>query len=220
MEKEVEISLSYSMGIDRLKFEKRLWEEGYKRVMGLDEVGRGCLAGPVIAAGVILPPGFSNTDIRDSKKLNEKDREELACVIKKEALFYQIEEGSLREIEKLNILWASLTTMEKCALSRDADPDYLMVDGNRYVPSLIPHTCIVKGDDLSVSIAAASILAKTYRDELMKRLAEDYPEFDWRKNVGYPTKKHKEALLKYGYTEHHRKSFNLGTKKQYKKQQA
>ena len=206
------------MDIDRLKFERCLWNEGYKRVMGLDEVGRGCLAGPVVAAGIIFPSGFNNNDIRDSKKLKEEERKELSSLIKKEALFYHIAEGSLKEIERLNILWASLNTMEKCAASKGADPDYLIIDGNRYIPTLLPHTCLIKGDDLSISIAAASILAKTHRDNLMKDLAAEFPEFDWENNVGYPTKKHKEALRKYGYTEHHRVGFNLGTKKQYKKQ--
>ena len=203
------------MDIDRLKFEKSLWNEGYKRVMGLDEVGRGCLAGPVVAAGVIFPPGFTNDHIRDSKKLKEEERLELSVLVKREALFYHVAEGSLEEIERLNILWASLNTMEKCTLSKDSNPDYLIIDGNRYLPTLVPHTCLIKGDDLSISIAAASILAKTYRDQLMKNLAVDYPEFGWENNVGYPTKKHKEALLKYGYTKHHRKAFNLGTEKKY-----
>ncbi len=203
------------MDIDRLKFEKSLWNEGYKRVMGLDEVGRGCLAGPVVAAGVIFPPGFTNDHIRDSKKLKEEERLELSVLVKREALFYHVAEGSLEEIERLNILWASLNTMEKCTLSKDSNPDYLIIDGNRYLPTLVPHTCLIKGDDLSISIAAASILAKTYRDQLMKNLAVDYPEFGWENNVGYPTKKHKEALLKYGYTKHHRKAFNLRTKKKY-----
>lgn len=205
------------MDTDRLKFERSLWDEGYKRVMGLDEVGRGCLAGPVVAAGVIFPPGFMNDHIRDSKKLKEEERQELSVLVKREALFYHIAEGSLEEIQRLNILWASLNTMEKCTLSKGANPDYLIIDGNRYLPTLVPHACLIKGDDLSISIAAASILAKTYRDQLMKDLAVDFPEFGWENNVGYPTKKHKEALSRYGYTKYHRKTFNLRTEKKYRK---
>ncbi len=201
--------------VDRLHFEKQLWSEGYKRIMGLDEVGRGCLAGPVVAAGVILPPDFDELRIRDSKQLGEQEREELAGFIKEKALFWTVREGTLAEIKKLNILWASINAMQKCVEAKGADPDYLLVDGNRFTTSLIPYTCIVKGDDRSQSIAAASILAKVYRDDLMKKLANEYPEFAWESNVGYPTPHHKKALIDHGYTRYHRSGFTLGTQKKY-----
>ncbi|MEP1150119.1 MAG: ribonuclease HII [Balneola sp.] len=203
------------MHIDRSKIEKKLWGEGYKRIMGLDEVGRGCLSGPVVAAGVIFEEGIEINGIKDSKKINEKQRLLLEEEIKDKALFYTVKEGSLREIFEMNILWASINTMRKCTEDNEADPDYLLVDGNRYTSSLIPHTCIIKGDDKSITIGAASILAKNYRDRYMKRLHKEYPEFGWDKNVGYPTLKHKNALKEFGFTPHHRLGFNLGTNKKY-----
>ena len=205
------------MYIDRIKIEKKLWEEGYKRIMGLDEVGRGCLSGPVVAAGVIFQEGVEIKGIKDSKQINEKQRIELEEEIKEKALFYTVKEGSLREIFEMNILWASINTMKKCAEDDGADPDYLLIDGNRYTSSLIPHTCIIKGDDKSITIGAASILAKNYRDRYMKRLHKDYPEFGWDKNVGYPTPMHKKALQEFGFTPHHRLGFKLGTIKKYQK---
>lgn len=198
---------------DRLKFERQLWKEGYARVMGLDEVGRGCLAGPVVAAGVVFKPNTDIPEIRDSKIIKEEERLELADFIKSEALFWTIQEGSLSEINELNILWASLETMQKCVDAVSEPPEYLLVDGNRYINSLIPYTCLVKGDDRSMSIAAASILAKVYRDELMRSLHDEFPEYGWDSNVGYPTAVHKKALKKHGYTKYHRTSFNLGTEK-------
>ncbi len=201
--------------MNRTKYEEQLWSEGFTRIMGLDEVGRGCLAGPVVAAGVIFEKGIRFPEIRDSKKIDKKSREQLAHEIKERALFWTIEEGSISEIDDLNILWASIATMEKCVKKEAATPDYLLVDGNRYAPSLIPYTCIIKGDDKSISIGAASILAKVYRDKLMETLSISYPEFGWENNVGYPTKQHRDAVKKYGYTNHHRQSFNLGTKKKY-----
>lgn len=196
---------------DRLHFERQLWSEGFKHIIGLDEVGRGCLAGPVVAAGVIFKEGTDIPEIRDSKTLSEKERIGLCEVIKKQAVGWVVQEGSIEEINRLNILWASLETMQKCVDHIKPSPDYLLVDGNRYIDSLIPFTCLVKGDDRSMSIAAASILAKVYRDELMKEFHHEYPEYGWDTNVGYPTKNHKEALLKLGYTKYHRTSFNLGT---------
>ena len=203
------------METDRLHFENRLWKEGFERVMGLDEVGRGCLAGPVVAAGVILPPDFNEPSIRDSKQLSEREREELSALIKQESVYWTIQEGSLKEIDQLNILWASIRTMQKCVEAEGAQPDYLLVDGNRYTTSLIPYTCLVKGDDRSQTIGAASILAKVYRDNYMKELAREFPEFEWETNVGYPTTVHRKALKVYGYTPHHRMSFKLGTEKKY-----
>ena len=203
--------------IDRTEIEKKLWAEGFQRVMGLDEVGRGCLAGPVVAAGVIFKPGTAIPEIRDSKKIPEHERKVLSDFIKKEASFWTIQEGGIEEIDRLNILWASIATMQKCVESEEASPDYLLVDGNRYTASLIPYSCIVKGDDKSMTIGAASILAKVYRDELMTKLHEEYPEFGWNSNVGYPTPFHKKALIEYGVTPLHRKSFKLGSTKIYKK---
>lgn len=198
--------------IDRYKYEKMLWEEGYQRVMGLDEVGRGCLCGPVVAAGVILHKNsVLNEKIADSKTLSGSIRKMLCKEIKEESLFWSVKSCSPSEIDDLNILKASLKAMEKCTDEPGANPDYLLVDGNRYTTTLIPYTCIVKGDNRSVSIAAASILAKVYRDELMFKLHEEYPYFDWKKNVGYPTKGHFEGLKKYGYTPYHRTSFKLRT---------
>lgn len=200
---------------DRLKFEHQLWDEGYQRVMGLDEVGRGCLSGPVVAAGVILEPGSHIEGVRDSKSLSLQERKELSVLIKEKALYWVIKWCSPVEIDELNILWASIKAMEKCADADEAEPDYLLVDGNRFGSSIYPHTCVVKGDDRSVSIGAASILAKIYRDEWMKELHREYPHFGWNTNVGYPTRKHFEGLKKYGITKHHRKSFRLRTDKKW-----
>lgn len=201
---------------DRYLFEKKLWGEGFKRVMGLDEVGRGCLCGPVVAAGVILKPNSHlNPNITDSKKLTGRRREELVEEIKSEALYWVIKECSPTEIDRLNILKASIQAMVHCSEEPGADPDYLLIDGNCFTNHLVPHSCIVKGDDRSVSISAASIIAKVYRDHYMMNLHSQYPFYGWDKNVGYPTKKHFEGLSKYGYTSHHRKSFKLRTDKIY-----
>jgi ribonuclease HII len=200
---------------DRLHFERMLWLEGTNRVMGLDEVGRGCLAGPVVAAGVILKPGISNDRLRDSKAMSEKERNELAEWVKENAAFWCISQKSPAEIDGINILWASLQAMLECAEHENAKPGHLLVDGNKFVACLIPHTCIVKGDNRSASIAAASILAKTYRDNLMRDLHQEYPQYKWSNNVGYPTKAHFEALKQYGVTVHHRRSFSLRTDVEY-----
>lgn len=199
--------------MSRLEIERTLWQEGFRRIMGLDEVGRGCLAGPVVAAGVILDPNNPIDGIQDSKKLSLSERLRLSKEIKKKALYYTIQEGDLAMIDRLNILWASLETMNSCATSTGANPDYLLVDGNRYVPTLLAHQCIVKGDSKSASIGAASIIAKVYRDELMASLHLEFPEYGWDNNVGYPTNAHRQALKKYGYTPVHRTSFSLGTTK-------
>ena len=199
--------------MSRLEIERTLWQEGFRRIMGLDEVGRGCLAGPVVAAGVILDPNSPIEGIQDSKKLSSSERKRLSKEIKKKALYWTIQEGDLAMIARLNILWASLETMNNCATSTGANPDYLLVDGNRYVPTLLAHQCIVKGDSKSASIGAASIIAKVYRDELMASLHKEFPEYGWDNNVGYPTNAHRQALKKYGYTPIHRPSFSLGTTK-------
>lgn len=205
--------------MDRYRFEKQLWSEGYRRIMGLDEVGRGCLCGPVVAAGVIIQPDNPlNREVADSKALNRQEREKLAYEIMEESEFWTIQEVSAQEIDRLNILKASLQAMVHCTEKPGADPDYLLVDGNRFVPSLIRYQCVVSGDDLSASIAAASILAKVYRDNLMRELHRDYPVYGWDSNVGYPTRKHYEGLKRFGYTKHHRKSFRLKTEKPYSRQ--
>lgn len=201
---------------DLYKFENRLWEEGFKRIMGLDEVGRGCLCGPVVAAGVILNPGKKIKGLADSKTLKIETRERLAEEIREKALFSIVHECSPREIDKLNILHASIKAMIKCVESDDANPDYLLVDGNQFTAVFIPASCIVKGDNLSASIAAASIIAKVHRDHLMYKLHHKFPVYGWDTNVGYPTKEHYEGLKRYGYTSHHRQSFSLRTGKRYK----
>ena len=197
------------------KIENKLWDEGFRYVMGLDEVGRGCLAGPVVAAGVILQRGSEITGINDSKQLSLKERECLAEIIKANALCWVVRQCDVHEIADLNILWASLKAMEKCVKSAEPKPDYLLIDGNRYPATITPHSKIVKGDSKSASIAAASILAKVHRDALMKKMHTKYPDFGWDTNVGYPTKKHYRGLKKFGYTPHHRTTFALKTEKKY-----
>lgn len=202
--------------MDRYQFETSLWQQGYERIMGLDEVGRGCLCGPVVAAGVILKPHSKlSDDVADSKSMDEKTRLRLAEEIKEKAAFWSIQKCSPREIDDINILKASIRAMIRCSEDEGANPDYLLVDGNRFTSSVIPHSCIIKGDDKSVSIAAASILAKVYRDQLMRKLHDKYPCFGWKTNVGYPTKEHFEGLKNHGYTKHHRQSFKLRTEKVY-----
>lgn len=201
---------------DRLEFENRLWDEGYQRVMGLDEVGRGCLSGPVVAAGVIFSEGTDIREVRDSKTLSLEERTELSSIIKSEAAYWIIKWCEPDEIDELNILWASIKAMQKCADADGANPDYLLVDGNRFGSSIYPHSCIVGGDDRSMSIAAASIIAKVYRDEWMVKLHEDYPDYGWDTNVGYPTQKHFEGLKEFGITKYHRRSFRLRTDKERK----
>ena len=186
--------------------------------MGLDEVGRGCLCGPVVAAGVILKPDSKlSEDVADSKTINEQNRLRLAEEIREKASFWTIQECTPAEIDDINILKASIKAMMKCSEVEEACPDYLLVDGNRFATSVIPYSCIIKGDDRSVSIAAASILAKVHRDQLMRKLHEDYPYFGWKTNVGYPTREHFEGLKNHGYTKHHRMSFKLRTEKVFDK---
>jgi len=198
------------------RYETELWKDGFKRVMGLDEVGRGCLSGPVVAAGVIIKPGTKlDPAITDSKKLSDQKRRSFVHEIKEKSIFWTIQQCSPGKIDEINILKASILAMIKCSEQKKADPDYLLVDGNQFSTTLIPHKCIVKGDDNSASIAAASILAKVYRDDIMVQLHEKYPYYGWESNVGYPTAKHFEGLEKYGYTEHHRKSFKLRTEKKF-----
>lgn len=202
---------------DSLFLEKKLWVEGFQRVMGLDEVGRGCLAGPVVAAGVILDPDAEIPGIADSKTLNAVKRKEIAGYIKSGSISWTVALCDRNEIDTLNILKASLLAMEKCVNQTLPPPDYLLIDGNRRISSLlIPSMTVIKGDSLSRSIGAASILAKVYRDEYMAHLHCQYPEFGWDRNVGYPTNSHYEALNKFGVTPYHRRTFRLGTERLYR----
>jgi len=175
---------------------------------GCDEVGRGCLCGPVVAAAVILPEDYANEFINDSKKLSKSNRENLVEEIKISALAWSIAEASVEEIDQINILHASIMAMNRAVKGLKLIPHHLLIDGNRFKTDLnIPFDCIVKGDGKFASIAAASILAKVYRDKMMAELAKEFPGYGWEKNVGYPTKIHREGIIKLGLTPLHRKSF-------------
>jgi ribonuclease HII len=177
---------------------------------GTDEAGRGCLAGPVTAAAVILPENFENNLLNDSKQLSEKIREELKPTIEEQAISFAVTHLEPLIIDDINILNASIKAMQECILKLNPIPLYIIVDGNRFKPVAdIPHSCIVKGDSKYMSIAAASVLAKTYRDEYMNRIHEEFPMYNWKQNKGYPTKEHREAIRKYGTTKYHRMSFRL-----------
>lgn len=177
---------------------------------GLDEAGRGCLAGPVVAAAVILPKNYQHKLLNDSKQLTKKQREELRIVIQNDAVSYAVAECSPQEIDDINILKASFLAMHRAVEKLNQIPEHLLIDGNRFTPyPMIPHTCIIKGDTKFLSIAAASILAKTYRDDYMEKLAEKFPEYHWHTNAGYPTPPHRRAIRTYGATEHHRMTFRL-----------
>ena len=177
---------------------------------GCDEAGRGCLAGPVFAAAVIFPSDYHHELLNDSKKLSEKKRMALRPIIEREALAYAVASVSAEEIDRINIHNASYLAMHKALDMLQIKAEYIIVDGNRFIPyQEIPHSCIIKGDGKYLSIAAASILAKTYRDEYMDNIASDYPAYDWLNNKGYPTVRHRTAVLEYGSTPHHRKSFRI-----------
>ena len=199
---------------------------------GCDEAGRGCLAGSVFAAAVILPEGYQNELLNDSKQLTEKKRYQLREIIERDAVAWAVGIVTPEEIDKINILNASILAMHRALDQLKVRPEAIIVDGNRFKPyyhptpirnatlctvrsenthhpSPIPHTTIVKGDGKYLAIAAASILAKTYRDDYMNRLAEEYPQYDWLSNKGYPTKKHRDAIRQYGITPYHRKTFNM-----------
>lgn len=177
---------------------------------GCDEAGRGCLAGPVFAAAVILPEDFTNELLNDSKQLTEKQRYALRPVIEEQAIAWAVGIVSAKEIDKINILNASFLAMHRAINELCVKPEHLIIDGNRFKPyEGIPHQCVVKGDGKYMSIAAASILAKTYRDDYMNKIAADYPAYKWTKNKGYPTKEHRKAIEEFGATEHHRMSFTL-----------
>ncbi len=177
---------------------------------GCDEAGRGCLAGPVFAAAVILPKGFTHPFINDSKKLSYSKRIESREVILEMAIAWNVQQIDAGIIDDINILNASFLGMSKSVKNLSINPELLLIDGNRFKTSLdIPFFCIIKGDGIFYSIAAASILAKTFRDEYMQKIDLEYPEYNWKQNKGYPTKEHQEAILKYGFTPYHRKSFHL-----------
>ncbi len=177
---------------------------------GCDEAGRGCLAGPVVAAAVILPPDYFHPLLNDSKKLSEANRFHLREVLEKEAVEFAIAECSPAEVDKINILWASVAAMHKALSMLKTAPQHILVDGNRFKKyGKTPHTCVVKGDGKFASIAAASIFAKTERDIIMNKLHAEFPHYGWEKNKGYPTADHRKAISKYGACRHHRKSFRL-----------
>ncbi|WP_299763088.1 ribonuclease HII [uncultured Dokdonia sp.] len=194
----------------KLKFHPDLIE------CGTDEAGRGCLAGPVTAAAVLLPDHFKNEILTDSKQLSEHKREKLKPIIEHEAIAFGVAHIMMDEIDQINILNASILGMHRSidtmlyTLSRKRIPQHILVDGNKFKPYPdIPHTCVIKGDGKYLPIAAASVLAKTERDHFMERIHEEYPMYNWKKNKGYPTKEHREAIRKYGITKYHRKSFKL-----------
>jgi ribonuclease HII len=177
---------------------------------GCDEAGRGCLAGPVFAAAVILPPKFRHPLLNDSKQLKASEREELRYVVEKEAICYAVASVNNEEIDRINILQASFKAMHLALEQLTLQPAFILVDGNRFTPYReVPHACIIQGDGTYASIAAASILAKTYRDEYMQQLHQQFPQFGWHENKGYPTLYHRNALREHGETPYHRKSFRL-----------
>lgn len=188
---------------------KNYYEQGRVEA-GCDEVGRGCLAGSVYAAAVILPPDYHNERLNDSKKLTARQRYALRQDIERDAVAWAVGVVTPQEIDQINILNASILAMHRALDQLQVRPEAIIVDGNRFKPYRdLPHTTIVKGDGKYLSIAAASILAKTYRDDEMVRLAQEYPDYDWQHNMGYPTRKHREAIRQHGITPYHRRTFNL-----------
>ena len=188
-----------------LPFYKKEWKEA-----GCDEAGRGCFAGPVFAAAVILPKKFQHSTLNDSKQLNEKQRNEMRKIIEKEAISFAVAHVSHEEIDNTNILKASIKAMHLAVSHLKNTPEFLLIDGNRFTPyKNISHQCIIKGDAIFSSIAAASILAKTYRDEYMLRLHEEFPHYHWNANKGYGTVKHRNAIKEFGICKYHRISFRI-----------
>lgn len=188
---------------------KNYYEQGRVEA-GCDEAGRGCLAGSVYAAAVILPPDYQNERLNDSKKLTARQRYALRQDIERDAVAWAVGVVTPQEIDQINILNASILAMHRALDQLQVRPEAIIVDGNRFKPYRdLPHTTIVKGDGKYLSIAAASILAKTYRDDEMVRLAQEYPDYDWQHNMGYPTRKHREAIRQHGVTPYHRRTFNL-----------
>lgn len=188
---------------------KNYYEQGRVEA-GCDEAGRGCLAGSVYAAAVILPPDYHNERLNDSKKLTARQRYALRQDIERDAVAWAVGVVTPQKIDQINILNASILAMHRALDQLQVRPEAIIVDGNRFKPYRdLPHTTIVKGDGKYLSIAAASILAKTYRDDEMVRLAQEYPDYDWQHNMGYPTRKHREAIRQHGITPYHRRTFNL-----------
>lgn len=188
---------------------KNYYEQGRVEA-GCDEAGRGCLAGSVYAAAVILPPDYHNERLNDSKKLTARQRYALRQDIERDAVAWAVGVVTPQEIDQINILNASILAMHRALDQLQVRPEAIIVDGNRFKPYRdLPHTTIVKGDGKYLSIAAASILAKTYHDDEMVRLAQEYPDYDWQHNMGYPTRKHREAIRQHGITPYHRRTFNL-----------
>ena len=182
----------------------------FKIECGTDEAGRGCLAGPVTAAAVVLPDNFESELINDSKQMTERLRQQVKAIIEVKALSFAVTHLEPIIVDEINILNASIQAMQESIKKLNPTPEYIIVDGNRFKPvNNIPHTCIIKGDSKYLTIAAASILAKTYRDEYMNRIHEEFPMYNWKQNKGYPTKEHREAIRKYGVTKYHRLSFKL-----------
>ena len=193
-----------------LGIEQDLWGQGYRHVAGIDEAGRGCLAGPVVAGAIILPQGVTIPGVNDSKKLKAAQREDVFEAICEHALAVGVGICSPEQIDTLNILWAAMEAMRRAAADLTPAPDFLLIDGNRCFPdSPWPHQTVVKGDAHSHTIAAASIVAKVTRDRLMHLLHEEYPAYGWHQNVGYPTQAHYAALAEHGPTPYHRRSFRL-----------
>jgi ribonuclease HII len=190
-------------------FEKIAYQEGYQLVAGIDEAGRGPLAGPVVAAAVILPPGYLNSEINDSKKLSAGKREELYEIISKEAVAIGMMVVDADTIDRVNILQATLQAMRDAVLELPTSPDFLLIDGNQRVPILTPQKPIVKGDSLSISIAAASIIAKVSRDRIMEMYHRQFPQYNFQQNKGYGTKEHLDAIKQFGICKIHRKSFHV-----------
>lgn len=183
---------------------------GVQLECGTDEAGRGCLAGPVTAAAILLPNNFKNDLLNDSKQLSEKNRDKLKPILENAALSFAVTHLEPKIIDEINILNASILAMQQSVLKLNPTPLYIIVDGNRFKPlNNIPYSTIIKGDSKFMSIAAASVLAKTYRDEYMNKIHEEFPMYNWKKNKGYPTKEHREAIRKYGTTKYHRMTFRL-----------
>ncbi len=194
-----------------LEYETRLWSAGHRRVAGVDEAGRGCLAGPVVAAAVVLPEGLLLPGVDDSKRLSARRRDEVVAEIQARALGVGVGLCTPEEVDRLNVLWAAMEAMRRAVADLACGADYLLIDGDRCFPdSPWRFETVVKGDARSHSIAAASIVAKTTRDRLMHDLHDVYPVYDWRTNVGYPTKAHYAALTEHGPSPFHRRSFRLG----------
>lgn len=202
--------MAESSPFPELSRETDLWSTGYRIVAGVDEAGRGCLAGPVVAAAVVLPEGTSIEGVNDSKLLSAEAREELAEAIGKTAVSIGVGMCSPKEVDELNILWAAMEAMRRAVENLTPGPDYLLIDGNTCFPNSVwPYETIVKGDQRCCSIAAASIIAKVSRDRLMRTLHTKYPVYRWHTNVGYPTEEHYAALAAHGPTPYHRMSFRL-----------